>query len=100
MIVGIMQRGLGEVNEATDKNIAAFQRQYQEKFGDLMNKVGPAASYAKDAYTAAQQQQQRQEKRSEVWDNPDTPEDESRQGRPVIWDNPDTPEDESKQGSR
>ncbi len=80
MIVGIMQRGLGEVNEAIDKNIAAFQWQYQEKFGDLMNKVGPVASYAKDAYTAAQQQQQRQEKRSEVWDNPDTPEDESKQG--------------------
>ncbi len=75
----VVHKGLSEVNEAVDKNIASFQRQYQEKFGELMDQAGPAASYARDAYTAAQQQQQQKEKRSEVWDNPDTPEDESKQ---------------------
>lgn len=92
MIVGIMQRGLGEVSEAIDKNIASFRRQYQEKFGDVMNTIGPAASYASDAYAAAQKQRSN----SAPWDNPDTPQDESKG---VPWDNPDTPEDESKQGT-
>ena len=57
-----------------------------------MNTIGPAASYASDAYAAAQKQRSN----SAPWDNPDTPQDESKG---VPWDNPDTPEDESKQGT-
>ncbi len=54
LITGIVQRGLGEVEQAIDKNMDAIRKQYEREMGDIYNKVGPAMNYAKDSYDYAQ----------------------------------------------
>lgn len=96
MIADIAERGFSTVGDAVSNNVATMGNKYQQEYGKVLDRVGPTASYARDSYTAAQQQRSR----TAPWDNPDTPEDESRQeNRPAVWDNPDTAVDESRQST-
>lgn len=73
MITQIMQKGLGEVNEAIDRNMASFNRQYQKEYGSLMNTAGPEATYSHNSYDAAKR---KTNPSAREWINPDT-------GKPV-----------------
>ncbi len=59
LIVGIVERGLGEVDQAVDQNVKAFQKQYREEMGEYYDTIGPAINYATDAYEYAKHTQQR-----------------------------------------
>ena len=94
LIVGVVERGLGEVESSANENIAAFERQYNEQMGEYYDKVGPAINYANDAYTAAKKSEQISKSQNTTsgtvpWDNPDTPQDESVPSN-SDWINPDT----------
>ena len=70
LIVGVVERGLGEVEESVDENVNAFERQYSEQMGEYYDKVGPAINYANDKYSAAKKYEQQNPKSK--WVNPDT----------------------------
>jgi hypothetical protein len=74
LIVGIVERGLGEVEESVDKNVKSFTSQYEKEYGKMMEKIGPAASYSFDSYSAGQKQQSPSPAPSSTstWVNPDT----------------------------
>ncbi len=53
LIVGVVERGLGEVESSAQENIKAFERQYQEQIGQYYDKIGPALNYADNTYDTA-----------------------------------------------
>lgn len=72
LIVGIVERGLGEVDESIDKNVKSFTKQYEKEYGKIAEKVGPAASYSFDQYSAAQKKQNSSTQTSSTYIDPDT----------------------------
>jgi len=58
LIVGVVERGLGEVEAAVDENVNAFERQYTEQMGPYYDKIGPAMNYANNAYDTAKKAEQ------------------------------------------
>ena len=68
LITGVVERGLGEVEQSIDENMDAFRDQYEEEMGDYYDAVGPAMEYAGDAYDYVQQE----ENKDNQWVNPDT----------------------------
>jgi hypothetical protein len=75
IITDIVERGLGTVQEAAEKNVAAIESQYDTQMKEMSAKVGPVMEYSNDAYAIGQKLQSV----TSTWDNPDTPEDESKQ---------------------
>ncbi len=60
LITGIVERGLGEVEQSIDENMNAFRRQYAEEMGGFYEQIGPAAEYANDTYDYMQKQKARE----------------------------------------
>ncbi len=58
LIVGVVERGLGEVEASVDENINAFERQYIEQMGQYYDKIGPVMDYVNDAYSIAKKYEQ------------------------------------------
>lgn len=54
LIVGVVERGLGEVEESVDKNVKSFSKQYEKEYDNMTKKTGPASNYSFDKYSSAQ----------------------------------------------
>lgn len=57
LVVGVVERGLGEVEESIDKNTAAFEKQYNEQYNNMKQDIGPALEYTGSSYNNAQKMQ-------------------------------------------
>ncbi len=61
LIVDVVERGLGEVENSVDENVNAFERQYSEQMGEYYDEIGPAMDYVNDAYSTAKKYEQQNE---------------------------------------
>lgn len=77
LITEIIEQGMGEAEQSLDKNLKAFENQYNSKIGDLSNSVGPASQYTNDKYDYVQKSQS-----GSSWKNPDNMQTEDRQSTP------------------
>jgi hypothetical protein len=67
LIVGVVERGLGEVQSSVGANMQAISGQMSSEMNNMSSQLGPEFQYSGGSYNSGKQMQQ-----SSTWTNPDT----------------------------